>query len=388
MVAFLATISLDYLNFKKGQVHYLGWNKIQVHMVALASRPAKSPAEEFSLADYLRHELKEAGLAENRLSLSLEENGNFQAFLELDEQEFKKIKPQLLSNLKKKKVKTKLSETKTDAGKVLVTIQMKPPQGPGGQLLLSYRIPVELARPSATPEKPSPGVPPITVAIKTQKKVAVVIDDMGNDLDFLQELINLEVPLTVAVLPNALYASQTAQLAQEKGLEVIVHLPLEALNGQASYTGADGIIRASMSKEEIRSILERDLSILPQAVGLNNHMGSRATADSYLMEVILDFLKEKNLFFLDSKTTSRSIAYDLAIQKKIPALSRNVFLDADDNRHQIKERLSELLRYALKNGQAVGIGHPFPETLEALRSYKMEAERLGLEPVKLSSLLQ
>ncbi|MGB9835972.1 MAG: divergent polysaccharide deacetylase family protein, partial [Candidatus Saccharicenans sp.] len=154
------------------------------------------------------------------------------------------------------------------------------------------------------------------------------------------------------------------------------------------YAGADGLIRSSMSREEIRSILEKDLATVPQAVGLNNHMGSRATADRYLMDIILDFLREKNLFFLDSKTTSKSIAYELALQKKVPALSRHVFLDADENRRQVKERLNELLHYALKNGQAVGIGHPFPETLEALKLYREEAERLGLEPVKLSALLR
>jgi polysaccharide deacetylase 2 family uncharacterized protein YibQ len=385
-VAFLATISLDYLNFKKGKVHYFSWVKKQTNVVATARRPGRPPVEEFSLADYLRRELKEAGLAENRLSLSLEEDGKLQALVELDEQEFKKIKPRILKSLKKKKIKTQLHETRAAGGRILVSLDMTPPQGPGGKLVFSYLTPVEAARPSP-PEKPAAIAPPSSMARKTQKKVALVIDDMGNDLEFLQELINLGVPLTVAVLPEAPYASQTAQLAQEKGLEVIIHLPLEALNGQVGYAGADGLIRASMSAEEIRAILEKDLSLLPQAVGLNNHMGSRATADRYLMEIILDFLKEKNLFFLDSKTTPRSIAYDLAIKKKIPALSRNVFLDADENHLQVKERLAELLHYALKNGQAVGIGHPFPETLEVLRSYRAEAERLGLEPVKLSSLL-
>jgi len=387
IIAFLTTVSLDYLNFKKGQAHYFGWVKKQARLPAPV-KPTKPPAEEFSLADYLKSELHKAGIAEGRISMKQGKNGVFEAFLELEEKEFKELKPQLLKSLKKKKVNTRLKETREAEGKILVSVEMKPRQGAGGRLVLKYSTLILVARPSPLPERTAPAAPPIVIARRSLKKVALVIDDMGNDLDFLRELINLKVPLTVAILPDAQHASETAELAQKNGLEVIIHLPLEALNGQVSYTGADGLIRSSMSAEEIRAILEKDFSLLPQAVGLNNHMGSKATTDRYLMDIILDFLKEKNLFFLDSKTTPKSIAYDLAVKKKVPALSRQVFLDADENRRQVKERLDELFRYALKNGQTVGIGHPFPETLEVLKHYRAEAERLGLEPVKLSELLR
>lgn len=384
--ALFSAISLDYLNFKKGQVHYFGWHKPQPKAAAPV-KPAKAPAEEFSLSDFLQTELNKAGIGSERISIRTDESGQVEGFLQLEEKEFKALKPLLLKSLNKKKIKTRLNETRDAEGQVLVSIEMKRRQGAGGRLVFRYRPAIEAAKPSAPKETAGPSTPPVLNARKSFKKVALVIDDMGNDLDFLHELINLQVPLTVAILPDGQYASESAALAQENGLEVIIHLPLEALNGQG-YAGADGLIRSSMSREEIRSILEKDLATVPQAVGLNNHMGSRATADRYLMDIILDFLREKNLFFLDSKTTSKSIAYELALQKKVPALSRHVFLDADENRRQVKERLSELLHYALKNGQAVGIGHPFPETLEALKLYREEAERLGLEPVKLSALLR
>lgn len=386
-IAILTAIPLDYLNFKKSRIYYLGWNKIRLRTITITSRTVKPRKQDFDLIGYLKLQLQKAGLPEGRFSTMPAEEGKFEILLELEEKEFKKFKPELLKSLKKNKIDTKVVEMRQADGQVVVSVEMTPRSGKGGRLILKYRPSVEIALTPPATEKTSPAPPPLITARKSLKKVALVIDDMGNDLDFLQELINLQIPLTVAILPDALFAARTAELAQENGLEVILHLPLEALNGK-SYAGADGLIRSSMPPEEIRSILERDLSIIPQATGLNNHMGSRATADPYLMEIILDFLKEKNLFFLDSKTTSRSIAFELAVKKGVPALSRHVFLDADENRTGVKNRLEELLKYALKHGQAVGIAHPFPETLEALRQYGAEAARLGVEPVKLSDLLR
>lgn len=386
-IALLTAIPLDYLSFKKGRVYYLGWNKIHLPTIKITTRPARPGKEDFQLAEYLKLQLQKAGFPENRFSILSSDDGRVEIVLELEEKEFKKLKPELLKSLKKKKIDTKLTETRKSDGQVMVSFEIFPPGAQSGRLILKYRQDREVAVSLPPMEKSAPTPSPIITARKSIKKVALVIDDMGSDLDFLQELINLQVPLTVAILPDALFASRTAELAQENGLEVILHLPLEALNGQ-SYAGADGLIRSSMTPEEIRAILERDLSIISQATGLNNHMGSRATADRYLMEIILDFLKEKNLFFLDSKTNPRSIAYELAVKKGVPALSRHVFLDADENRTEVKKRLDELLKYAQKHGQAVGIGHPFPETLEALRHYREEAARLGLEPVKLSDLLR
>jgi polysaccharide deacetylase 2 family uncharacterized protein YibQ len=143
-----------------------------------------------------------------------------------------------------------------------------------------------------------------------------------------------------------------------------------------------------MSQEEIWSRLEASLELLPAARGLNNHMGSKGTASQYVMEIIMEFLKQKNLFFIDSKTSSKSIAYDLALKRQVPAASRQVFLDADEDRSKIKDRLFELFTLARKNGQALGIGHPFEDTLRTLKTYLPEAKNYGVELATCSQLIK
>jgi polysaccharide deacetylase 2 family uncharacterized protein YibQ len=218
--------------------------------------------------------------------------------------------------------------------------------------------------------------------------VAIIIDDMGQDLNFMKELVDLQVPLTIAILPDAGQAIATAQMAVSHQLEVINHLPLEAFNGQTAGCGADGLITTTMSQEEIWSRLEASLELLPAARGLNNHMGSKGTASQYVMEIIMEFLKQKNLFFIDSKTSSKSIAYDLALKRQVPAASRQVFLDADEDRSKIKDRLFELFTLARKNGQALGIGHPFEDTLRTLKTYLPEAKNYGVELATCSQLIK
>lgn len=266
--------------------------------------------------------------------------------------------------------------------------------------LIEHRLPAHLAKKAEKKasgagqkkvtkrEEPTPQSPSDRTDEQTLPLVAIIIDDMGQDLNFMRELVNLKVPLTVAILPDAEQAVDTAKMAVSHQLEVIIHLPLEAFNGQMAGSGADGLITTSMSQEEIWARLESSWERLPVARGLNNHMGSKGTASQYVMEIIMEFLKQKNLFFIDSKTSPKSIAYDLALKRQVPAASRQVFLDADEDRGKIKDRLFELFALARKNGQALGIGHPFEDTLRVLKTYLPEAKNYGVELATCSQLIK
>ena len=248
----------------------------------------------------------------------------------------------------------------------------------------------ERAKPGKTPEPepraalkaaaPAKEPPAIKRPSAPAGKVALIVDDMGNSREALEELLDLGEPVTVAILPYSPYALETARKAHEKGLEVLLHLPLESLNGDGSETGTEGLIRSGMGEEEVRSLLAEELDRIPYVRGVNNHMGSKVTADPAMMRVILEPIKERGLFFLDSRTSGKSVAYDMAVSMGIPAASRQVFLDADGNTGLIKERLLELFRIARRDGRAVGICHPFQETLRTLKenfgllaSYRLEA---------------
>jgi polysaccharide deacetylase 2 family uncharacterized protein YibQ len=218
-------------------------------------------------------------------------------------------------------------------------------------------------------------------------EVALIIDDMGNSLEVLGELLNLRQPVTISVLPYSDHAGETARIAHENNLEVLLHLPLESLNNHEAYPDTRGLILARMSREEIVQSFEDSLARVPYADGVNNHMGSKFTADRSLMRILLVPLRDKGLFFVDSRTTAETVAYAEAIRMGIPAVERNVFLDADADRGRITSRLIELFKLAQKKGRAVGIGHPFPETLEALKTDFRLFENYGLEVVPVSRLV-
>jgi polysaccharide deacetylase 2 family uncharacterized protein YibQ len=238
----------------------------------------------------------------------------------------------------------------------------------------------------APPVKEPVRIQPAHAAAAPKSKVAIVMDDMGNSLEALDELVDLGESVTISVLPYSLHSRETAEIAHREGIEVLLHLPLESLNNHDSETGMEGLIRSGMSEAEVRKIMADNLDQVPYIKGVNNHMGSKVTADEALMRIILEPLKEKGLFFLDSRTSGKSVAFAVARNMGIPAESRQVFLDADGKSELIKERLLELFRLAQKEGRAIGICHPFRETLQTLKENFHLLKDYGLEAVFASEL--
>jgi polysaccharide deacetylase 2 family uncharacterized protein YibQ len=245
---------------------------------------------------------------------------------------------------------------------------------------ISFILPVE--PPTVIVEKEAPA----KRAFRGQ--VALIMDDMGNSLETLDELIALGRPMTVSVLPYSTHAAETARIAHENGLEVLLHLPLESLNNHEAMANTEGMIRAAMTEPEIVRLFEESYARVPFAAGTNNHMGSRFTAERDLMRVLLRPLKEKGFFFVDSRTTAKTVALDEAQRMGVRSTERDVFLDADEDRGRIRGRLIELFQKARKKGHAVGICHPFPETLAVLKSSFRLVDTYGLEPVPVSRLVR
>lgn len=221
-----------------------------------------------------------------------------------------------------------------------------------------------------------------------RNKVAIIIDDMGYSLRAIREINSIKIPLTIAVLPFSPLAKETAQIAFQNGLEVILHLPLESINSQGDNNWTEGIIHSKMSKEEVIKAVDKSLDQVPYVIGVNNHMGSKITANEILMRIILERLKESKLFFIDSRTTSRSVAYKTAQSLSLPSTFRDVFLDTENDEDFIRSKMIELFELAQKNGQALGICHPTPETLKVLKENIHLVDKFNLEPVFASQLVQ
>ncbi len=217
--------------------------------------------------------------------------------------------------------------------------------------------------------------------------VAIVIDDMGASLQELATLTNLKVPLTFSVIPQLPHATEVAEAAHARGYEVMLHIPMEPKGYPQRKLEKDGLL-ISLSDEEIARQLRRYLELVPHAVGANNHMGSRFTEDTSRMLPVMQLLKQKGLFFLDSKTTSLSVGYSLAHELGMKSASRNVFLDNVQEVGAIRAQLQLLAQVARKRGSAIAIGHPHKATIEALTQALPLLSAQGITFVKLSQVVE
>lgn len=202
--------------------------------------------------------------------------------------------------------------------------------------------------------------------VQPKNKVALLVDDMGYSLKTLRELITLNLSLTIAILPYSPWAKETAQMAQQNNMEVILHLPLESLNDLNANAATEGLIHSGMSEKDVLEMLEANLTQVPFIRGVNNHMGSKITAERETMSLILARLKKDNLYFIDSVTSGSSIAFKLAREMSIASAYRHVFLDSETEEEYILKQLIQLLRQAQNRGMAVGICHPYDSTLKVL----------------------
>lgn len=214
-------------------------------------------------------------------------------------------------------------------------------------------------------------------------QVSIIIDDLGyrNELD--RRALALKGDVTFSILPHAPNGVRAAQFAQETRREVLLHLPMEAINGKALGPGG---ITGTMNRERIDFIVQESLDSVPYVVGVNNHMGSRLTQNPTIMGWLMDILVEHKLFFIDSKTSAHSVATDVAAHFGLRYAERSVFLDNDKDKLKIAQQFSQLVNIALRDGKAIGIGHPFPETISVLKKLIPTLEHQGIDLVRVSKL--
>lgn len=217
-------------------------------------------------------------------------------------------------------------------------------------------------------------------------RLAIIIDDLGNDLAPAERILSLPFPLTLSVLPNKEHSAEIAAEAFRRGDQVILHLPMEAEGSAAKPEAIE--LRTGMLADEVDRIVSDMLSGVPYAVGVNNHEGSRATTDPQLMAAVMNVLRARNLFFVDSRTTAATVAYDAARHAGVPAAFRNVFLDDVETREAVQQQLELAARDAARQGSAIAIGHPHPETLAALTEGLPKLQSNGIHFVFVSSLVQ
>lgn len=220
-------------------------------------------------------------------------------------------------------------------------------------------------------------------------KLAIVIDDFGQDRNGVKEMMSIQRHLTFAVMPFLPYSQTDAIEAHEKGFEIIVHLPMEPVKGKVSWLGPKPIV-STLSDNEVYDITSEAFVDVPYAVGANIHMGSKISADTRIMSDVLDIVKENRVYFLDSKTSSKSVAKKIAEEKAIPFYERDVFLDGQVSKEQVKEQLRKAGEIALNKGKAIAIGHVGIEggkvTAQAIVEMLPEFDKKNIQLVFVSEL--
>jgi polysaccharide deacetylase 2 family uncharacterized protein YibQ len=370
LFCFLAVISilgLDYFNWKKGEKSYL---------FSLFAEPKVEKVPEFfpSASAIVLDHLSMQGIPSSDISRFRDKSDQDHLKVDLSIAEYHALESQLEQDLANAKASILKKEEQEDEKKQYYLWEVTDSQGKGLTILFSCdKAPPEIAKKVLTP-----GLKP---------KVALIMDDMGYSLDAIYDLLSIQKPITVAILPYSPLGKRTAQLAYQNGFEILLHLPMESINNEGENNHIQGLIHSGMSIQQVIDMLDRDLDQVPYISGVNNHMGSKITPNDSMMYAILQHLKEKNLFFIDSRTTGNTVAYDVARRLNVPSAERNVFLDVELDEDYIKGKLIELFTLAQRDGMAVGICHPLPETLKVLKENFHLVDAFGIEPVFVSKVL-
>jgi polysaccharide deacetylase 2 family uncharacterized protein YibQ len=249
----------------------------------------------------------------------------------------------------------------------------------------------EAAAPTSEPpagETPAAAIPASTPyaapAGAGAARLAIIIDDCGQWPVTERGFVALPFPVTLSVLPHVRFGSEIARDASAAGKGVMLHLPMQTVSG--TYPGP-GTITIAMDDAAIRSEVSNDLAELPEARGVNNHEGSRATQDARVMGDIADVLAQDGRFFIDSRTSKASVGEAVARGRGVPSASRTVFLDNVNNESAIEARLLEAAKDARATGSAIAIGHPRPATLAAVRALGPKLAAAGIDLTLASALV-
>lgn len=218
--------------------------------------------------------------------------------------------------------------------------------------------------------------------------ISIIIDDIGYRTHEDLRAIAIPGSLAYAVMPLSPYARKMSRLAVKNGKLVLLHLPMESVIQEKNRFLGPGALMLDMTRNQFMRTLNIDLNSLPQAVGVNNHMGSLLTSSHGQMEWLMKTLKKNRKFYIDSMTSRLSVASDIARENNVPYMKRDVFLDNKQNQDYIQSQLLELIRVARIKGTALGIGHPHPETIQVLTRELQNLDKFGVRLVSLTDLMK
>jgi polysaccharide deacetylase 2 family uncharacterized protein YibQ len=242
-------------------------------------------------------------------------------------------------------------------------------------------------RPVVAPDNSAKQQAALTPTTGTKAELAIIIDDMGSSMHEARALFDIGVPLTFSIIPGLRSYREVATFATSNGIETMIHIPMQSKGWPERRLESNGLLM-SMNDTEISERLNDFIRTIPGAVGANNHMGSEYTEHAEKMRLVLTVLKGRGLFFIDSVTSSGSVAPRLAKEIGIKFGRRNVFLDNEQNDAYIRGQIRQAVNLAKRTGRAIAICHPHPTTLQTLAAVLPELQKQGITIVPASRLVR
>lgn len=264
----------------------------------------------------------------------------------------------------------------TIAGIIYVMqFQEEKPEVKTPEKITEKTVPPKIAKPKRLPSKPV-----------TTREVAIIIDDIGYDFNTVKSLLNVDANLTFAIVPFQKHSREAAEMFHKAKRETLLHLPMEPVSYPQEKPG-EGALFTDMSNEELVLQLKKNIAAIPYVIGVNNHMGSKFMMDEQKLALIFQELKKHNLFFIDSRTSSDTKALSMAKKTGLQMAERKIFID---NRRDYNEIYNNLINIARNDdtSPAIIIGHPYPETIKALRNASGMMRNKGIAIVPVSQIIK
>jgi hypothetical protein len=237
------------------------------------------------------------------------------------------------------------------------------------------------------PEKEQVVIAKITPPRLPLKQVAIIIDDIGYDMTSVRELLSIDADITFAILPLLVHSREAADMLHKANRETLLHLPMEPLSYPKEKPGS-GALFSDMNDEELIFQLEKNLASVPYVVGVNNHMGSKFMSNERNLVPVFKHLKKRDLFFIDSRTTNGSKTTAAAQKVHLTVASRQIFLDNERNYSRIYQILVDMAEAPAGNSMLIVIGHPYPETIRALKDANKVFREKGVSIIPVSKLIK
>lgn len=241
-------------------------------------------------------------------------------------------------------------------------------------ILLILTFPLPFAEADEKPETAAP-------------RISIIIDDIGYRWIDDRKALELPGPLAYAIMPHSPHAALMSRLASEDNKDVLLHLPMEAMDEQKNHHLGPGALMLEMDRRQFIKTLYENLHSFPNIIGVNNHMGSLLTRHTAPMEWLMQYLRTQDKFYIDSVTIHKSVTRSLARKNRVPYQQRDVFLDHRRQEKYIHDQFDKLLRIAREKGHAIAIGHPHPETVAVLTERLVRLEQEGVTLVSLRSVV-